>query len=126
MGHRPVLRHLLRGRPPGRILAEATEDRDELVVADLDMFREVRDLWQFFRDRRLEMYGDLTELRAADSYPVNSRTRFEPFAVNPMAWGTAVVSFCGNGVSPFYSPISATLARPFSAAAPATASTSPP
>ncbi|MDD9980136.1 MAG: acyltransferase, partial [Gammaproteobacteria bacterium] len=38
--------------------------RDELVVADLDldMVREVRDLWQFFRDRRPEMYGDLTEI----------------------------------------------------------------
>ena len=40
------------------------EDRDELVVADLDMdmVREVRNLWQFFRDRRPEMYGDLTEI----------------------------------------------------------------
>jgi N-carbamoylputrescine amidase len=27
---------------------------------DLDMVREVRDLWQFFRDRRPETYGDLT------------------------------------------------------------------
>ena len=47
--------------PRGRILAEASEDGDELVVADLDldMVREVRNLWQFFRDRRSEMYGDL-------------------------------------------------------------------
>ena len=53
--------------PRGRILAEASEDHDELVVADLDLdmvreVREVRDLWQFFRDRRPEMYGDLTEI----------------------------------------------------------------
>ena len=50
--------------PRGRILAEASEDRDELVIADLDMdmIREVRNLWQFFRDRRPEMYGDLTEI----------------------------------------------------------------
>ena len=50
--------------PRGRILAEASEDGDELVVADLDldMVREVRNLWQFFRDRRPEMYGDLTEI----------------------------------------------------------------
>ena len=50
--------------PRGRILAEASEDRDELVIADLDMdmVREVRDLWQFFRDRRPETYGDLTEI----------------------------------------------------------------
>ena len=50
--------------PRGRILAEASEDSDELIIADLDldMVREVRDLWQFFRDRRPEMYGDLTEI----------------------------------------------------------------
>ena len=50
--------------PRGRVLAEASEDDDELVVAelDMDMVREVRDLWQFFRDRRPEMYGDLTEI----------------------------------------------------------------
>ena len=49
--------------PRDRILAEAGEDGDELVIADLDtdMVCEVRDLWQFFRDRRPEMYGDLTE-----------------------------------------------------------------
>jgi beta-ureidopropionase len=50
--------------PRGRILAEASEDKDELVVADMDMdkVREVRDLWQFFRDRRPEMYGALTQI----------------------------------------------------------------
>ena len=51
--------------PRGRILIAATgEDRDELVVADLDMdmVREVRALWQYFRDRRSEMYGALTEI----------------------------------------------------------------
>lgn len=33
-------------------------DHDELVVADIDMdmVRNVRNLWQFFRDRRPEMY----------------------------------------------------------------------
>jgi N-carbamoylputrescine amidase len=29
---------------------------------DLDMNREVRDTWQFLRDRRPETYGELTEL----------------------------------------------------------------
>ncbi len=50
--------------PRGQLLVEASEDRDELVVADMDMdqVREVRDLWQFFRDRRPEMYGALTEV----------------------------------------------------------------
>ena len=48
----------------GKILAEASEDKDELVTAQMDMekVREVRDLWQFFRDRRPEMYGLLTQI----------------------------------------------------------------
>jgi beta-ureidopropionase len=50
--------------PRGQILAEASEDKDELVTAqmDLEKVREVRDLWQFFRDRRPEMYGLLTQI----------------------------------------------------------------
>jgi len=50
--------------PRGKIIAEASEDKDELVIADLDldMIREVRDTWQFFRDRRPETYGDLVKL----------------------------------------------------------------
>ena len=50
--------------PRGEFLVEASEDKDELVMADMDMgkVREVRDLWQFFRDRRPEMYGILTEI----------------------------------------------------------------
>ena len=45
--------------PRGKIVAQASEDKDELLVAelDMDMVREVRDLWQFFRDRRPETYG---------------------------------------------------------------------
>ena len=48
--------------PRGQILKQGSDDKDELIVAelDLDMVREVRDLWQFFRDRRPETYGDLT------------------------------------------------------------------
>ena len=56
----------------------------------------------------------------------NSRTRFEPLARNATTWGVAIASFSGNGVSPFRSPIRATLSRPFSSSAPATASASPP
>lgn len=48
--------------PGGRVLAEAGEDGDELVVADLDLelIAEARNRWQFFRDRRPETYGVLT------------------------------------------------------------------
>lgn len=49
--------------PRGRFLAEASEDQDEVVVADLDLdlIDEVRHTWQFFRDRRPDSYGKLTE-----------------------------------------------------------------
>jgi len=47
--------------PRGQIVAQAPRDRDALVVADLnlDMIREVRNTWQFFRDRRPESYEQL-------------------------------------------------------------------
>lgn len=48
--------------PRGRILSTASRDQDELLVTDidLDLIREVRDTWQFFRDRRPESYGEIT------------------------------------------------------------------
>ena len=50
--------------PRGRFVAEASRDKDELVVADLnlDLIKEVRDTWQFYRDRRPETYGAITTL----------------------------------------------------------------
>ncbi len=50
--------------PRGQIIAEASRDQDELLVADfdLDMIDEVRSTWQFFRDRRPETYDKLVEL----------------------------------------------------------------
>jgi len=47
--------------PRGQIFAQAPRDQDALVVADLnlDMIREVRNTWQFFRDRRPESYEQL-------------------------------------------------------------------
>jgi len=49
--------------PRGQLVAEASRDQDELLVADLDLdeIKEVRDTWQFFRDRRPESYGVLTQ-----------------------------------------------------------------
>jgi len=49
--------------PRGTIEAQASATDDELLVheIDLDMIREVRNLWQFFRDRRPETYGILTD-----------------------------------------------------------------
>lgn len=53
--------------PDGRILAKGSEDKDELIVADLDLdeIREVRTHWQFYRDRRPEMYGALSGMDGA-------------------------------------------------------------
>jgi beta-ureidopropionase len=47
--------------PRGNFLAMGSRDKDELIVADLDldMIEEVRRTWQFYRDRRPETYGDL-------------------------------------------------------------------
>jgi beta-ureidopropionase len=47
--------------PRGKIIAQASRDSDELVIADLDLdqIREVRNIWQFYRDRRPESYGPL-------------------------------------------------------------------
>ena len=49
--------------PRGKIIAQASRDNDELVVADLnlDEIREVRNIWQFYRDRRPETYDSLIE-----------------------------------------------------------------
>jgi N-carbamoylputrescine amidase len=49
--------------PRGRILAEASSEKDELVVADLDLgeIEEVRRVWHFYRDRRPESYAELVE-----------------------------------------------------------------
>jgi len=47
--------------PRGNFLATGSEDKDELVTADLnlDLIEEVRRVWQFYRDRRPETYADM-------------------------------------------------------------------
>jgi len=49
--------------PRGQIEKIASRDKDELIVHDMDfdMIREVRNTWQFFRDRRPESYDRLTD-----------------------------------------------------------------
>jgi beta-ureidopropionase len=49
--------------PRGQFVAMGSRDKDELVVAELDlsMIEEVRRTWQFFRDRRPDAYGPLVE-----------------------------------------------------------------
>lgn len=46
--------------PFGRVIAEAGEDEEVLVCdLDLDLIAETRKWWPFFRDRRIDSYGDL-------------------------------------------------------------------
>jgi len=50
--------------PRGQIIdGTACDDKDEVVVRDLDMgtLQQVRDLWAFYRDRRPDTYGSLTQ-----------------------------------------------------------------
>ncbi|UCG33430.1 MAG: acyltransferase [Phycisphaerales bacterium] len=44
--------------PRGQIMTEGSRNGDDIVIADmdLDMIREVRNVWQFFRDRRPDSY----------------------------------------------------------------------
>jgi beta-ureidopropionase len=50
--------------PRGQMLAVGPRDQDALVTADLDMdkIREVRNTWQFYRDRRPETYNGIVRL----------------------------------------------------------------
>jgi beta-ureidopropionase len=49
--------------PLGEIIACASEDNDELLVAefDLDLINQVRGKWQFYRDRRPESYDEIVD-----------------------------------------------------------------
>jgi N-carbamoylputrescine amidase len=50
--------------PRGQIIAMASRDRDEVVIADLDLdlIAEVRKVWQFYRDRRPESYETIARV----------------------------------------------------------------
>ena len=50
--------------PRGQLMGDAaSDDKDEVLVRDLDMdqLAEVRNLWQFYRDRRPDQYGPLVQ-----------------------------------------------------------------
>src|SRR5205807_2602573 len=55
--------------PRGQIIAEGPRNKDAIVVADLDLdkIREVRNVWQFYRDRRPETYEALAVNRLCGS-----------------------------------------------------------
>ena len=49
--------------PFGQIVTEASTDKEEILIAEVDPKRsdEVRRNWPFFRDRRIDAYGKITE-----------------------------------------------------------------
>jgi N-carbamoylputrescine amidase len=49
--------------PRGQLMVEGSRDKDEVIIADLDLdiIEEVRNTWQFFRDRRPESYTQITK-----------------------------------------------------------------
>ena len=50
--------------PRGQFVAMGSRDQDELITAELDFdqIREVRNIWQFYRDRRPDSYEPLVDL----------------------------------------------------------------
>lgn len=49
--------------PQGEIIAKASNEKEEVMVVDIDLKRceHVRRIWPFLRDRRIETYGELTK-----------------------------------------------------------------
>ena len=49
--------------PQGIILAQASADKEEILLAeiDLDRIEYIRQNWPFLRDRRIDSYGDITK-----------------------------------------------------------------
>jgi N-carbamoylputrescine amidase len=50
--------------PRGQFVAVASRDKDEVVIGEMDrrVIQEVRNTWQFYRDRRPETYGAMVEV----------------------------------------------------------------
>ncbi|HEY5350646.1 MAG TPA: nitrilase-related carbon-nitrogen hydrolase, partial [Candidatus Lustribacter sp.] len=50
--------------PRGQFIASGSRDKDEVVIGDMDkrLIEEVRNTWQFYRDRRPETYGEMVEI----------------------------------------------------------------
>lgn len=50
--------------PRGSMVSIGSRDQDEVVIGEMDkaLIREVRNTWQFFRDRRPETYGAMSSI----------------------------------------------------------------
>jgi N-carbamoylputrescine amidase len=49
--------------PQGVILAEASTDKEEILIAEVDLHHQedIRRNWPFLRDRRIDAYGGITQ-----------------------------------------------------------------
>jgi N-carbamoylputrescine amidase len=49
--------------PQGEILAQASSDKEENLIVDIDLNRteQIKRIWPYFRDRRIDAYQDLTK-----------------------------------------------------------------
>jgi N-carbamoylputrescine amidase len=49
--------------PQGEMITQASNDNEENIMLDIDLARSetVRRMWPFFRDRRIDAFGDLTK-----------------------------------------------------------------
>ena len=49
--------------PQGEVISKASKDKEENILLDIDLNRteEVRRMWPFFRDRRIDAFGDITK-----------------------------------------------------------------
>ncbi|MDA3854520.1 MAG: carbon-nitrogen hydrolase [Bacteroidales bacterium] len=49
--------------PQGEMLTQASSDKEKNIVCDINLKKteEVRRIWPFFRDRRIDAFGDLTK-----------------------------------------------------------------
>ena len=90
--------------PRGKIVAQASRDKDELLVADLnlDEIQEVRDTWQFYRDRRPETYGEITRTiaRKAPRPRTNLATNGESNGYGVTTSKPAAISSRASGWNP--------------------------
>ena len=75
--------------PFGRMLAEASHDKEEILTAEVDlaMLEEQRRHWPFLRDRRVDAYAGLTE-RFLDDNRMKYRmpAEWEPHQATWIAW----------------------------------------
>jgi len=49
--------------PFGRVIAEASHDKEEILIGDIDLHKmeEIRRNWPFLRDRRIDSYAPITQ-----------------------------------------------------------------